>query len=138
MSSATLKLLTPAAILGLHTRLLADHGGQIGMPSPLPLARVHAGAEAIRERTQSVSALAAYYLAAILREAPFYAGNKRTAWIVASVAITKNGKPLMIGDYAMAMRVVHGAAAGYFSEDELETYFARLIRQTRQLDRAAG
>ena len=68
------------------------------------------------------AAIAAAYAFGIARNHPFVDGNKRTAWVTASVFLDLNGFELTFAERD-AIRTVETLAAGDLSEDELADWF---------------
>lgn len=87
-----LRWISKAAVLAIHERLLADHGGAAGLrdegllDSALARPRNHAA-----YGRADVARLAAAYAAAITRNHPFVDGNKRVALTIAGVFMELNG-----------------------------------------------
>lgn len=113
----------PEAVLALHDRQLAEHGGGIGL-------RDAGGLDSALTRPRNRwehgedgrAALAAAYAFGIARNHPFVDGNKRTAWVAARLFLRLNGE-ILIYRPDEAIRIVLALAAGELSEDELADWF---------------
>ncbi|TVR83623.1 MAG: type II toxin-antitoxin system death-on-curing family toxin [Rhodospirillales bacterium] len=117
-----------ALVLALHERLLAVHGGPVGVRDEglldSALARpVHLAAYGAPD----LYALAAAYAAGIVRNHPFVDGNKRTAFMAAYVFLGRNGGRLIAPEHA-ATRAMQALAAGDLKEEE----FARWLRDNTE------
>jgi death-on-curing protein len=86
------KWLSKAAVLAIHERLLAEHGGAGGI---LDEGSLEAALAAPRNRflydQADVFRLAAAYAQALTRNHPFRDGNKRVALTAAAVFLERNG-----------------------------------------------
>lgn len=71
-------------------------------------------------------ALAAAYAYGLVRDHPFADGNKRTAWVVARLFLTDNGRLLRF-DAAEVVRTIEALAAGSINESELAEWFRERI-----------
>ena len=87
--------LSKVAILAIHGRLLAEHGGASGLRDESLLDSALAAPENHFEYSQAdVFMLAATYAHALTRNHPFVDGNKRTAFAAAGVFLELNGHRL--------------------------------------------
>lgn len=127
------------AVLAIHERLLAEHGGPPGLrdegllEAALARPRNH-----FAYRRADIVRLAAAYAYALTRDHPFTDGNKRVALAVAGVFMELNGFRLETSeqDAAQAMRAL---AAGEIDEAGfagwLRTCSPRLQEPSRQAPR---
>ena len=84
-----------AAVLAIHERLLAEHGGPPGMLDEGALEAAPASPRNhLAYGNPDVYELAAAYAFALTRNHPFQDGNKRVALTVAGVFFDMNGFPL--------------------------------------------
>jgi death-on-curing protein len=119
------------ALLVLHDRSIALHGGAYGLrdegllESALarPANRFHYEGEA------DVCMLAATYLVALAGNHPFVDGNKRAAFLVAGLLLSLNGRRLVAAQ-ADAARVVLAVAAGQRDVADLARWIAEASRAT--------
>ena len=115
-----------AAILAIHERLIAEHGGAAGLrdlhllESALASPRnheTHADADTFR--------LAAAYASALTRNHPFHDGNKRVALTAAGVFLELNGYRLAASELDAA-----GAARALAERAMDEVAFADWLRRS--------
>ena len=89
------KWLSKAAVLAIHERLLAEHGGAAGM---LDVGALEGALAAPKNRhlyeQADIFRLAATYAHALTRNHPFGDGNKRVALTAAAVFLELNGYQL--------------------------------------------
>ena len=120
MSGAEPQWITKQALLVLHDRSIALHGGASGLrdegllESALarPLNRFH------YEGVHDICDLAATYLVGLASNHPFVDGNKRAAFLAAGLFLRLNGRRLT-ADQADAALTVLAVAAGHRDVDEL-------------------
>jgi death on curing protein len=111
----------------VHDRQLAEHGGATGLRDQGALLSALA-----RPRNQwaygndDICDLAASYAYGVARNHPFTDGNKRTAFVLALIFLTRNGIKLAF-DKADAIRTFLALAAGELSEDELADWFRQRV-----------
>jgi death on curing protein len=109
--------LDPKVIEAVHDRLLAEHGGAVGVRDAGLLASALA-----RPRNRAaygetdLCSLAAAYAAGIVGNHPFVDGNKRTAFMAAYIFLARNGRRLSLPEEEAA-RAVQALAAGEMTED---------------------
>lgn len=124
------KWLQPLAILALHDRQLAEHGG-------LPGVRDKNAQESALARPQQqanygdpdVAALAAAYAWGLARTHAFHDGNKRMAWLAANIFLGLNGYALEF-NAVEAVRMMEATAEGASTEDQLAEWFRnRLVKR---------
>lgn len=127
--------LSAAAILAIHERLIAEHGGAAGLrdarllesalASP-PNHLAYAGAD--------IFLLAAAYASALTRNHPFHDGNKRVALTAAGVFLEMNGYRLTApeADAAGAARALAERAMDEATfADWLRRSSAKVVRRKR-------
>jgi death-on-curing protein len=121
------------AVLAIHERLLAEHGGASGLRDEGLLEAALAGPRNrfAYERAE-VPRLAAAYAYAITRNHPFTDGNKRVALTVAGVFMELNGYRLEASE-PHAARATRALASGEINE----TQFAAWLRASSSRVRAA-
>lgn len=113
----------PKAVLALHDRQLAEHGGGVGLRDAGALDSALARPRNQWEYSEDDrTVLAAAYAFGIARNHPFVDGNKRTAWVVARMFLWFNGQVIAYAPED-AIRVVLTLAAGELTEDELADWF---------------
>jgi death on curing protein len=113
------------AIIALHERVLALHGGRAGIRDQALLESSLARPRHLAAYGDpDLCALAAAYAFGIARNHPFVDGNKRTAFLAAYVFLARNGRRLTALETA-ATRSMIGLAAG----DLDEVRFAQWLRE---------
>jgi death-on-curing protein len=124
--------LSVGAVLAIHDRLIADHGGQPGLrdlgllESAIAAPRNHFAYE-----QSDLFSLAASYANAISRDHPFHDGNKRLALTLAAVFLDLNGISLEADEHSAVVQIV-ALAAGKLSMDDLARWLkanSRLVRR---------
>lgn len=121
--------LSRTAVLAMHERLLAEHGGLSGLrdggllESALarPRNAFHYG------ETIALASLAAITTAAIIRNHPFVDGNKRTGFLAGVVFLGRNGLRLRAPE-PLATSMTYALASG---EADEETYARFMTEHTR-------
>jgi death-on-curing protein len=119
-----------AALLVLHDRSLALHGGAPGvrdeglLDSALarPPNRFH------YQQVDDLCALAAIYLVGLAANHPFVDGNKRMAFLAAGLFLRRNGLRLQVGQ-AEAARIVFAVAGGERDEAALTVWLRRFTAE---------
>ncbi len=87
--------LSKAALLAIHGRLLAEHGGPPGLRDEGLLESALAAPKNLFEYEQTdIYILAAAYAFALTSNHPFLDGNKRTAFVAAGIFLELNGHQL--------------------------------------------
>jgi len=90
---------SPDVVLAIHERLLADHGGAVGLRGAAMLESVLAIPHRLFSHGEpDLAESAAAYVAAVVRNHPFLDGNKRTAFLTAYIFLTRNGLNLTAGE----------------------------------------
>ena len=103
--------------LALHDRLLALHGGAVGVRDValLQSALARPRQVAAYARTPGIIDMAAAYTAGIVRNHPFIDGNKRTGFVVGVLFLELNGYRFTASEEDAAQAVL-GLAAGTLDE----------------------
>jgi death on curing protein len=115
---------TPTVIEALHDRLLAEHGGAVGLRDSTLLKSALARPQHLAAyKDPDLCELAAAYAAGIARSHPFVDGNKRTAFMTAYVFLARNGLRLTAPEN-QAIDAMTALAAG----DTDEAAFAVWLR----------
>ena len=95
MSEATPRWITKTFLLAIHGRLLAEHGGAIGLRDEGLLESALASPRNRFEYGETdVFELAAAYAFALTSNHPFVDGNKRAAFAAAGIFLELNGERL--------------------------------------------
>ncbi len=117
--------LSKVAILAIHGRLLAEHGGPSGIRDESLLeSALAAPVNHFEYDGADVFTLAATYAHALTSNHPFLDGNKRTAFVVYRVFLTWNGIILTANKEDRYLKML-ALAAGDLSEEE----FAQWLRE---------
>lgn len=111
------------ALLTLHERSLALHGGAPGLRDAglLESALARPANRRHYDGVEDICALAATYLVAMASNHPFIDGNKRAAFLAAGLFLRLNGRRL-IAAQADAARTVLAVAAGRRDIDEIAAW----------------
>ena len=116
------KWLPPGAVLAMHDRQLAEHGGGEGIrDAGLLESALQRPVNKLAYGEPDLFALAAAYAYGIARNHPFVDGNKRTA-LVASLTFLKLNGLRMTSTQAENVVVFLALAAGELDEDELAAW----------------
>jgi len=110
--------------LAIHSRQLAEHGGQDGVRDEGLLESALARARqlfAYTDPTPDTATLAAAYAFGLARNHPFIDGNKRTAYVVCRTFLILNGNDIS-GDLAERYTIFLGLAEGSVSESGLASW----------------
>ncbi len=111
----------------VHQEQLAEHGGGAGVRDRGLLLSALARPENLAAYGEpDAAALAAAYAFGVAKNHPFIDGNKRTAWVLARLFLSKNGVAMRCKDVE-AVVVMLRLAAGELSEDELADWFRERI-----------
>lgn len=115
------------AVLALHDRQLAEHGGPPGVRDQGALESALARPVNLAAYEEpDAAALAASYAFGLARNHSFVDGNKRTAWVVARLFLKANGIALnFVRDDAV--RTMLALASGDLDEDALAGWFRERI-----------
>lgn len=109
-----------AALLEVHSLLLAEYGGLAGMRDEGLLDSALARPKNLYayEGIQEIWRLGVSYAVGILRNHPFSDGNKRVAFVALNIFLNLNGLRLKV-DPLKAGNTFFAAAAGEISEEDL-------------------
>jgi death on curing protein len=109
-----------AALLEVHSLLLAEYGGLAGMRDEGLLDSALARRKNLYayEGIQDIRRLGVSYVVGILRNHPFSDGNKRVAFVALNIFLNLNGLRLKV-DPLEAGNTFFAAAAGEISEEDL-------------------
>ena len=111
----------------VHPEQLAEHGGGAGVRDRGLLLSALARPENLAAYGEpDAAALAAAYAFGVAKNHPFIDGNKRTAWVLARLFLSKNGVSMNCKEVE-AVVVMLRLAAGELSEDELADWFRERI-----------
>ncbi len=126
--------LSKAAILAIHGRLLAEHGGPSGLRDESLLESALAAPLSHFEYDQAdVFMLAATYANALTSNHPFIDGNKRTAFAAAGVFLELIGYRLMASEPDAVLAVL-ALSRGEMSAEDFRNW---LRISSKKLDGAA-
>lgn len=107
----------------VHHEQLAEHGGAAGVRDLGTLLSALARPDTLAANGKSdAAALAATYAFGIAKNHPFIDGNKRTAWVLARLFLSKNDVSMDCKE-AEAVVMMLRLAAGELSEEELADWF---------------
>lgn len=126
-----MKWLLRDAVLTMHKRQIAEHGGDDGVRDIGLLESALARAQSIAayEPGSDIACLAAAYGFGIAKKHPFIDGNKRTALVAARTFLLLNGFDLRASPadkYITFLRLAEGS----LSEDELTEWLSERIKPT--------
>ncbi len=119
--------LLPEAILAIHQRQLAEHGGEPGLRDEGLLDSALARALQLwsyGDPPPDLCALAAAYAFGIAKNHPFFDGNKRTAFVACYAFLYRNGLEVTAGREDRYLKMLRLA-----SGDETEDSFAAWLRE---------
>ena len=120
------------AVLAIHDRLLADHGGKAGVRDlGLLQSAIAAPRNHLAYAGSNLFSLAATYASAITRDHPFHDGNKRVAFTLAAVFLELNGISLNAEEHAVVQHVTALSAR----ELSMEEFAAWLEANSRRVSR---
>jgi len=119
----TIKWLLKEAVLAMHARQLAEHGGGVGI-------RDEGLLESALQRPENktlygepdIAELAAAYAYGIARNHPFIDGNKRTALVASRAFLLYNGYQITASKEDR-LNTILALASGNLTEDELAAWF---------------
>ena len=118
------KWLPPGAVLAMHDRQLAEHGGGEGIrDAGLLESALQRPVNKLAYGEPDLFALAAAYAYGIARNHPFVDGNKRTALVVSLTFLKLNGLR-MTSTQAENVAVFLALAAGELDEDALAAWLS--------------
>ena len=128
MTEPDWKWVTIDAVLAIHDRQLAEHGGGSGTRDRGLVESALARPQQLAAYSNpDVAALAAAYAIGIAKNHGFVDGNKRTAWVVCRLFLALNGGDLRF-DKVEAVKVVEQVAAGEMVEAELAEWLRARIQ----------
>lgn len=115
-----MKWLRVDAVLAMHKRQIAEHGGEAGVRDPGLLESVLARPRniSVYEPDADIARLAAAYAFGIARDHPFFDGNKRTALVACRTFLLLNGFQLIAKPTDKYLTFL-SLAEGTIDEDEL-------------------
>lgn len=120
------KWLSAAAILAIHERLIAEHGGATGLRDERLLESALASPlNHLAYADADIFGLAAADATALTRNHPFHDGNKRVALTAAGVFLEMNGYRLSASELDAA-----GAARALAAREIDESAFADWLRRS--------
>ena len=120
-------------VLAIHQRQLAEHGGSGGVRDEGLLASALARPKNLlvySEKKPDVAALAAAYAFGIVKNHPFFDGNKRTAFVVCRTFLILNGHDLDATQEKKYLAFAH-LAEGRVSEQELAAWIRKHSKSIR-------
>lgn len=110
--------LSKVAILAIHGRLLAEHGGASGLRDEKLLeSALAAPVNHFEYDKADVFVLAATYAYALTSNHPFVDGNKRTAFVAAGVFLELNGYRLTASEPDAVLAVLALSQGGMNAEE---------------------
>lgn len=118
--------------LAIHSRLLALHGGAPGvrdlglLQSALARPRQHHS-----YARPDVVTMAAAYTSAIVRNHPFFDGNKRTGFVLGVLFLELNGYRFTASEEDAA-QAVRALAAGKIEEETFAGFLRAHVKRTRK------
>ena len=111
------------AVLAMHARQLAEHGGGVGVRDPgLLESALQRPINKTSYGTPDLFELAAAYAYGIARNHPFIDGNKRTALVASRTFLLINGYQIKAAK-ADLLKTFLDLAAGDFTEEALAEWF---------------
>ena len=118
--------LSAAAVLAIHERLIAEHGGAAGLRDERLLESALASPlNHLAYADADLFGLAAAYASALTRNHPFHDGNKRVALTAAGVFLEMNGYRLIASELDAA-----GATRALVERAMDEAAFAEWLRRS--------
>ena len=120
-----IKWLPKEAVLAMHARQLAEHGGGTGVRD---LGLLDSALQRPQNKkdyeSPDMADLAAAYAYGIARNHPFIDGNKRTALVASRTFLLINGYQITAHNDER-LRTFMALAAGSLTEDDLATWFRK-------------
>ena len=124
---ANFKWLPKEAVLAMHVRQLAEHGGGVGVRDMGLLdSALQRPQNKMLYETPDVSDLAAAYAYGIARNHPFVDGNKRTALVASRSFLLVNGYQITASKEDR-LKTFLALAEGALTEFELGTWFRNCL-----------
>jgi death-on-curing protein len=124
----------PEAVLAIHNRQIAEHGGGSGLRDPGLLDSAIAKPKNIfsyDKEKASISGLAAAYSYGIARNHPFVDGNKRTALVISLLFLKLNQWELTCTAEDL-YKTFMSLAEGSLSETDLSAWFGHCAKPIQQ------
>ena len=119
----TFKWLLKEAVLAMHARQLAEHGGGAGIRDEgLLESALQRPENKTRYGEPDIAELAAAYAFGIARNHPFIDGNKRTALVASRAFLLYNGYQITAAKEDR-LNTFLALASGNLTEDELANWF---------------
>ena len=117
-------------VQAVHSMLLAEHGGGIGIRDEalLDSALTRAKQKYTYEPETSIFELAAAYSFGIAKNHPFFDGNKRTAFTIGTLFLEINGNILTAPEPDAAITYAN-LAAGQLNDTQLTKWFETHCRK---------
>jgi len=117
-----------SALLFVHAQVLSEHGGREGIRDEglLDSALTRPKNLHFCDHVTDLSAPAACYAMAIVRNHPFIDGNKRVAFVALALFLALNGLGLA-AEQVDAYHQINGAAAGSVDEQQLGKWIKQNI-----------
>ncbi|MBP7476713.1 MAG: type II toxin-antitoxin system death-on-curing family toxin [Pyrinomonadaceae bacterium] len=117
-------------VLAIHSRQIAEHGGDDGVRDVglLESALARPQNVAAYEPAADIASLAAAYAFGIVKNHPFIDGNKRTGYVVMETFLIKNGYTLNAtpaDKYTTFLQLAEGS----LSEEELASWLRSVISE---------
>ena len=117
-----------SAVLAIHDRQLAEHGGPDGIRDLKMIESALARPlNLVAYGNPDAADLAAAYAYGLTNNHGFVDGNKRTAWVAARLSLADNDQRLEF-DPLDAIRTMEDVAGGRISEADLAGWFRRNLR----------
>jgi len=120
------------AVLAIHGRLLAQHGGAEGLRDPalLESALARPRQHHAYSKKSSVVEMAALYTAGIIRNHPFVDGNKRTGFVIGVLFLELHSFDFKASEED-ATQAVMGLAAGTIDEEAYASWLQANVGRKR-------
>jgi death-on-curing protein len=125
--------ITDGVVHAIHDRQLAEHGGMSDVRDADLLASALARPRHLHAYTDpkpDVAALAASYALGIIKNPPFFAGNKRTGYVLCRTLLKLNGVDIGAADMEKYQTFI-GVADGSITEDQLSQWIRSKLVKTR-------
>jgi len=104
--------------LAIHEAQIDEHGGSTGLRDPgLLVSALARPQNAVALGTPDTPELAAFYALGVIKNHPFFDGNKRVGPVLLELFLEDNGYELVAGD-AEVLNSIMSVAAGDISEEQ--------------------
>ena len=124
-----IRWLSKDAILAMHARQLAEHGGGIGLRDDgLLESAIQRAPNKVAYENPDIAELAAAYAFGIAKNHPFVDGNKRTSLVASRAFLRFNGYQIAASDKEK-LDTFLSLAAGTLSEMELAGWFRKHMQK---------